>query len=90
MKSAATILALLALLVLAGGVLARSGASYELSSWTVAGGGGASSGGSFDVTGTAGQAAVGVSRGGDYSVAGGFWGGGELPEELNVYLPVVQ
>ena len=98
MKRGTILLILAALVLLAGSVLAQSGngtsarlsAGYDLSWWTVDGGGDTfSSGGGYTLGGTIGQPDAGVLTGGDYTLGGGFWGGGAVAAEYNVYLPLV-
>jgi hypothetical protein len=84
------LLGTLAVLTVAGGVLAASADGFGLGWHVVAGGGGASSSDDFALQGTAGQAAVGVLAGADYVLGSGFWGGGELmPARTLTYLPMV-
>lgn len=81
---------LLAVSLLAGGVLAASPDAYDLSWHVVAGGGGRSSSAAYALHGTAGQPAAGGLAGGGYVLGSGFWGGGEVVHgTLRIYLPVV-
>ncbi len=82
-------LAALLALILVSVVLAAPQA-FDLSWWTVDGGGGTSSGGEFALSGTIGQPEVGYQMtGGDYSLAGGYWGGGALLAQNQLYRPIV-
>ena len=97
MKRTASLVALVALLMLASLVLARgqtrgsapTGSGYDLAWWTVDGGGTTSiTGGGYTLGGTAGQPDAGALAGGGYTLAGGFWGGGAAAIH-SVYLPLV-
>ena len=81
--------ALLALLLVAGGVaLAQTGGPYNLEWHTFDGGGGQMSGGSYSVSGTIGQADAGaLMSGGSYALQGGFWGG--AASQSTIYSPLV-
>lgn len=83
-------LALVALLVIAGVVLAQSGGDYDLTWNTVDGGGGTSTGGDYSLSGTIGQPDAGSASGGDYSLDGGFWVKGilEFLDHL-IHLPLI-
>ena len=85
----APLLALAALLLLAGVALAQGG--YDLSWWTVDGGGQTfSTGGSYSLGGTIAQPDAGLLTGLGYRLEGGFWVGGAPPGSVyRVYLPVV-
>lgn len=85
----APLLALAALLLLAGVALAQEG--YDLSWWTVDDGGHTfSTGGGYSLGGTIGQPDAGLLAGGAYRLEGGFWLGGAPPGSLyRVYLPAV-
>jgi hypothetical protein len=90
MKQVTIPLILVTFLLLASAVLAQSGNGYDLSWWTVDGGGHTfSSGGNYELGGTIGQPDAGVLTGGDYTLGGGFWGGGAVAAEYNVYLPLI-
>jgi hypothetical protein len=98
MKHIAIPLILVAFLLLTSAVLAQSGdgtsarlsVSYNLSWWTMDGGGYTfSTGGDYTLGGTIGQPEAGVLTGGDYTLGGGFWGGGAVAAEYNVYLPLI-
>lgn len=84
------LLALLLVSALVAPVLAQSGGPYDLT-WSTIDGGGAmfSTGGDYALSGTAGQPDAGVLTGGGYTLAGGFWGGGAVAVEYDIYLPVV-
>ena len=85
----APLLALAALLLLAGVAVAQEG--YNLSWWTVDGGGQTfSAGGSYSLGGTIAQPDAGLLAGGDYRLEGGFWlGGAAAGGPYRVYLPMV-
>jgi len=84
----APLLALAALLLLAGVALAQGG--YDLSWWTVDTGGQTfSTGGSYSLGGTIGQPDAGLLTGDGYRLEGGFWIGGAAGGVYRVYLPVV-
>jgi len=82
-RSVVSLLAALALLVVAGSVSHSShadsrtgGPAYAIDWHTIDTGGGTSSGGSYTLTGTIGQHdAGGPMTGGELSLTGGFWGG---------------
>jgi hypothetical protein len=86
----ALLLALAALLILAGVVLAQSGGDYDLTWSTIDGGGGTSEGGDYSLSGTAGQYDAGNLLGGSYTLDGGFWVKGiqQILEHL-IHLPLV-
>jgi hypothetical protein len=70
-------------------VSAQSGGGYELSRAVVSSGSGQSSGGAYSLTSTLGQPEAGAAQnGGDYNLGGGFWGGGQEPEQ-KIYLPLL-
>ena len=83
------VLALAALLLVAGGAAAQSG--YDLSWWTVDNGGETfSTGGGYSLGGTIAQPDAGLLTGLGYRLEGGFWIGGAPPGSVyRVYLPVV-
>jgi hypothetical protein len=90
MKQVTILLALVALLLLAGVALAQSGDPYGLTWSTVDGGGETSSrGGSFVLGGTIGQPDAGPLRGGFFTLTGGFWPGAAAGRTYHVYLPLV-
>jgi len=79
---------------------ASPGTGYDLSWWTVDGGGTTfttPSGTGYTLGGTVGQPDAGLLTGGEepnspgtgYTLGGGFWGGGALAIEHDVYLPLV-
>ena len=63
-------------------------ADYTIQQWTVDAGGGTSISDQYSLSGTIGQTDAGMLSGGDYSLAGGFWGGGWLPER-QFFLPII-
>lgn len=68
------ILAIGAVLLIAGNIFAQSGGGFTLTTWTVDGGGGRSTGGAYILSGTVGQPDSGMSQtGGGYTLRGGFW-----------------
>ncbi len=82
-------LAALLALILVSVVLAAPQA-FDLSWWTVDGGGGTSSGGDFTLSGTIGQPDTSpLMSGGDFTIVGGYWGGGALLAQNQLYLPIV-
>ena len=82
------VLAAVALLLAFAPVTALDGPEVK---WhTVDGGGGTLVGaGGFSLSGTTGQPDAGLLTGGGYSLAGGFWGGGRLSVEYELYLPLI-
>lgn len=86
-----SVLLLLIITVLAGGVALAQG-GYDLSWGTVDGGGTiASTGGAYSLGSSIGQPDAGSLSGGSYTLGGGFWGGGELtfsPATEKIYLPI--
>jgi hypothetical protein len=86
------IVVLVFIVALLAGVAARAQPvdTYDLSWWTVDGGGIVlSSGGGYALAGTAGQPDAGTLAGGGYELAGGFWGGGAIAPDYELYLPLV-
>jgi hypothetical protein len=83
------LLALAALLLLAGGavVYAQTGGDFDLTWNTIDGGGAASTGGGYTLSGTVGQPDAGAMSGGNYALTGGFWSG--APAGASIYLPLV-
>ena len=81
MKQIARLATVLAVLLVAGSVLAQSGGGYDLTWYTVDGGGGTVSGDGYSLTGTIGQPEPGAAlASGDYTLLSGFWGSsGEAP-----------
>jgi hypothetical protein len=71
------LLAVLGALILAGGVLAQSSASFRLERTVIAGGGGRSTSASYQLEGTLGQsiASPPASFSGSYGLWSGFWPG---------------
>ena len=84
-------LLLLAIAITLLGILSASAvAGYSLDWWTVDGGGGGGSGNGYSLGGTIGQPDAGTSSGGNYTLDGGFWGGvGDITQNYQVYLPLV-
>ena len=91
MRRTTLFLAVAALLLLAGSVLAvaMSSASFRLEWFTplTGGGGGAASSAIYAVNLTIGQAATGTSSGTDYGACLGYWCG--VTASSRVYLPLV-
>ena len=83
------LLALLAAILVVGGVaLAQAGGPYNLEWHSFDGGGGQMAGGAYSLNGTIGQADAGaVMSGGSYSLSGGFWGG--AASQSTIYSPLV-
>ena len=76
-------------IILVSAVLAAPQA-FDLSWWTVDGGGGTSSSGDFALSGTIGQPDTSpLMSGGDFTIVGGYWGGGALLAQNQLYLPIV-
>jgi hypothetical protein len=70
---------------LAGGALAQTGGSYDLTWSTIDGGGGTfSTGGSYSLGGTIGQPDPGQLSGGSYTIIGGFWSGASIPTAVTL------
>jgi hypothetical protein len=80
------ILALAALLLLAGTVLASNG--YEITRYVIASGGGPAEVVPYALNGTVGQPVVGVDSNAPYQLCSGFWGCGGAGE-YKIYLPVI-
>jgi hypothetical protein len=77
------------LLSLTSPALAETGATYDLSWWTVDSGGATSlTSGTYTLSGTAGQPDAGSLASGDYDLAGGFWQA--LISELQNFLPFIR
>ena len=84
----AAVLAATALLLVFATTAALDGP--EANWHTIDGGGGASlTAGDLFLSGTIGQPDAGLLTGGDYALGGGFWGGGMLAAEYEIYLPLV-
>jgi hypothetical protein len=80
----------LAVLMVAGGVLAASADGLALGWHVLAGGGGTCSSDDYALWGTVGQPAAGVLSSADYALGSGFWGGGELVRARTLtYLPMI-
>lgn len=75
---------LVAILFLAGTVLAAGPASVDW--WTISSGGGSAMAGGTSLDGTIGQWAVGMGGNGPYQLCSGFWGCGASYE---VFLPII-
>jgi hypothetical protein len=90
MKRSAILLVLLAILLLAGDVLAMSSPSFRLDWHTLltSGGGGPAASGNYAVNFTIGQTAVGNMNSANNKACLGFWCGVEWRTSL--YLPVIQ
>ena len=88
-----TLLALAALLLLAGAALANgpvtAPAAYTLDWWTVDGGGGTGSdaGGQYELNDTICQPDASVWGNDDYTLVGGFWSSGEA--QYRIYIPLI-
>jgi hypothetical protein len=89
MRIGMALLALAALLLLAGAAWANGPADYTLDWWTVDGGGGtwSDAGGQYELGGTGGQPDARVWGDDDYTLTGGFWGGAAA--QYRIYLPLV-
>ena len=89
MKRTAIPLALAALLLLVGGVLAMSSTNYRLDWYELltGGGGGPSSSTSYAVNFTVGQTAIGTSSSTNYVAGLGYWYGAGA--QYRVYLPLI-
>jgi len=83
------LLALTAILLLAGSALAMSSTNYRLDWFTplTSGGGGAASSTNYAINLTIGQAAIGASSSASYGVGLGYWYGAVA--QYKVFLPVV-
>ena len=83
------LLALTAILLLAGSALAMSSTNYRLDWFTpMTGGGGApASSASYAVNFTVGQMAIGASSSANYGVGLGYWYGAAA--QFRIFLPVV-
>ena len=83
------LLALTAILLLAGSVLAMSSTNYRLDWFTpmTGGGGGPASSASYAVNLTVGQTAIGASSSANYGAGLGYWYGAVA--QFRIFLPVV-
>jgi len=81
----AVIVALAALLLLAGVALAFDG--YDISWYVIGGGGGHSEAGPYALDGTIGQAVAGPVSNAPYDLCSGYWCGGAAGN--NIYLPLI-
>jgi hypothetical protein len=82
------LLALFVLAVLPAGARQPQQA-YTLDWWSVDGGGSTfSTGAGYALGGTAGQPDAGVLSGGGYTLGGGFWRGGMLARQYQIFLPL--
>nr|HID13717.1 hypothetical protein [Anaerolineae bacterium] len=89
MKRKVILLALIALLLLTGSVLAMSSDNYRLDWFTplTGGGGGPSSSTNYAVNFTVGQTAIGTSSSTNYGGCLGYWCGAGV--EYKIFLPLV-
>ena len=88
MKRVTFLLALVAILLLAGGALAMNSDNYRLDWFTpLTGSGGAASSDHYAVNLTVGQSAIGTSDSASYEGCLGYWCGAAV--EHRVYLPLV-
>ena len=89
MKYKTLILALVALIVLAGGVLAMDSANYRLAWFTLltSGGGGQASSTHYAVNFTVGQTVNGTASSTNYEGCLGYWCGNQ--DEHTIYLPLI-
>ena len=80
----------LAVLLLAGTVLAQTSPNHDLSWHVVAGGGreGMTSG-SHQINGTLGQFAIGPAASTGHAVGAGYWYGVSIGRSMAVYLPLL-
>ena len=85
-----TAIVILAMLLLAGTVLAQTSPNYDLSWHVVAGGGreGMTSG-IHRINGTLGQFAIGPATSTDHFVGAGYWYGVGIGGGMAVYLPLL-
>jgi len=83
------LLALTAILLLAGSALAMSSTNYRLDWFTpmTGGGGGPASSASYAVNLTVGQTVIGASSSANYGVGLGYWYGAAA--QFRIFLPVV-
>lgn len=89
MKRTIFVLTLVAVFVLAGGVLAMESTNYKLP-WFMpltSGGGGETSSTNYAVNLTVGQSAIGAATSTNYAACLGYWCDGEV--EHTVFLPLV-
>jgi hypothetical protein len=78
------------LLVLLVGAALAAPNTFSIPWWTVDGGGGTSQVGDFAVSSTIGQPDTSpLMSGGDFTIVGGYWGGGALLAQNQLYLPIV-
>ena len=94
MKPKTFLIALLALLLIAGAAWATTSGELVISWWTTSAGGGTLTNGDYSLSATAGQAEAGaLLEGGDYQLSGGYWPGGEAEPETSdghkIYLPSI-
>jgi hypothetical protein len=89
MKRTTLLIALIALVLLAGSAHAMESASYRLDWFTplTGGGGGAASSASYAVNLTIGQTAIGAQASAGYESCLGYWCGTEVGH--TIYLPLV-
>ena len=90
MKRKASILILLALLMLTGSVLAMESANYQLTWFTpLTGSGGKVSSSNYTANFTVGQSTIGTTSSTNYEGCLGYWCGDEGESEYTIYLPLV-
>lgn len=78
------------LLVLLVGAALAAPNTFSIPWWTIDGGGGNSQGVEYTVSGTIGQPDTSpLMSGGDFTIVGGYWGGGALLAQSQLYLPIV-
>ena len=83
-----TLAGLLAIILVS--VVLAAPQAFDLSWWTVDGGGGSSEGGDYALSGSIGQPDTSpLMSGGDFTIVGGYWGGGALLAQNQLYLPIV-
>ena len=89
MRRVTVLLALTAILLLAGSALAMSSTNYRLDWFTpmTGGGGGPASSASYAVNLTVGQTVIGASSSADYGAGLGYWYGAVA--QFRIFLPVV-
>lgn len=88
MKRATLFLALIALILVTGIVLAGTTQTPAIDWWVIGGGGDHLEQGIYTLDNTIGQPVVGVVSNGNYELCAGFWCG-TAPGEYEIYLPVL-